>query len=211
MALDAWCRQRGQSYVRFDYSGHGESDGDFERGRIGQWLQDTLAVIDSLTTGPLVLAGSSMGGWIMLLAALQRPDRIAGLVGIASAPDFTQRVLWPGLDTGQLDSLEREGRIALPSAYMDEPTIITADLLAEARHHLLLEDAIDIRCPIRLLHSLDDPDVPWRLSLEVQRMAASDDVRLTLLKDAGHRISRPQDIDLILQTIGNLIEEINRT
>ncbi len=208
-ALDAWCRDRGQGFVRFDYTGHGESDGEFEAATIGQWLQDTLAVIDDLTAEPLVLVGSSMGGWIMLLAAQQRPERIAGLVGIASAPDFTERLLWAGLDEGQQKALTETGRLSLRSDYLDNPTIVTTTLISEGRQHLLLNGPLDIPCPIRLLHSLDDPDVPWQLSLEIQQRVTHGDVQLTLLKDAGHRMSRSEDIALILDTTGQLLEHIN--
>jgi pimeloyl-ACP methyl ester carboxylesterase len=156
-----------------------------------------------------VLVGSSMGGWIMLLAALQRPDRVAGLVGIASAPDFTELLLRRGLDDSQQESLARDGRVILPSAYLDEPTIITNHLLEEGCSHLILDGDIAIHCPMRLLHSLDDPDVPWRLSLEIQQRSATDDIHLTLLKDAGHRLSRPQDISLTLDTIAALLDELS--
>ncbi len=208
MTLDAWCRKRGQSYLRFDYSGHGESDGEFTKATIGQWLADTLAAIDELTSGPLVLVGSSMGGWISLLATLARPERVAGLAGIASAPDFTEDLLWDGLSANQQSILKREGRISLPSAYDEEPSIITRDLIEEGRDHLLLHGAIPIQCPVRLLHSLDDPDVPWETSLRLMQKIAHDDVRLTLLKDAGHRISRPEDLELILGTLGRLLEQL---
>ena len=209
MMLDDWCRERGQGYLRFDYSGHGESDGAFEEGTIGQWLDDTLEVIDRLTVGPLLLVGSSMGGWIMLLAALARPDRVAGLVGIASAPDFTEELLWNNLTSEQQDALEKDGRIELPSDYSDDPHVITRGLITEGRNHLLLANRIRLNCPVRLLHSLDDSDVPWKISLRAMRQIDHNDVRLSLLKDAGHRISRPQDLQQILDTVEGLLGELD--
>ena len=206
LALDTWCRERGQGFVRFDYSGHGESGGSFEDGTIGQWLADTLSVIDGLTEGPVILVGSSMGGWIMLLAALARPVRVTGLVGIASAPDFTDDLLWGDLSPAEQAGLMDSGRIELPSEYGDEPYVITRRLVEEGRRHLLLDDVIQIHCPVRLLQSLDDPDVPWETSLRLMRQLSHDDVRLTLLKDAGHRVSRPEDLALILDTLGDLLD-----
>ena len=208
MTLDAWCGQRGQGYLRYDYSGHGESDGAFEDGTIGQWLADTLAVIDNLTTGPLLLVGSSMGGWIMLLTALARPHRICGLVGIASATDFTQDLLWNDLSDIQRNALERDGRIELPSDYSDDPHVITRELISEGRNHLLLDKPIALHCPVRLLHSLDDPDVPWETSLRTMQRIDNDNVRLILFKDAGHRMSRPEDLHQILLAVGNLLDEL---
>ena len=207
LALDTWCRERGQGFVRFDYSGHGESGGNFEDGSIGQWLADTLSVIDGLTEGPVILVGSSMGGWIMLLVALARPVRVTGLVGVASAPDFTDELLWGDLSPAEQAGLMDSGRIELPSEYGDEPYVITRRLVEEGRRHLLLDDAIQIHCPVRLLHSLDDPDVPWETSLRLMRQLSHDDVRLTLLKDAGHRVSRPEDLALILGTLGDLLDK----
>ena len=209
MMLDAWCRNRSQGYLRFDYSGHGVSDGSFEEGTIGQWVKDTLAVIDELTDGPLLLVGSSMGGWIMLLAALSRPGRIAGLVGIASAPDFTEELLWEGLSTPQRNRLLQNGRIELPSDYADDPNTITLGLIEEGRGHLLLRDRIPVQCPVRLLHSLDDRDVPWEHSLRMMQRIDHDDVRLTLLKDAGHRMSRPEDLRQIALALQQLLDELD--
>ncbi len=205
MALDTWCRERGQGFARFDYSGHGESGGKFEDGTIGQWLGDTLSVIDGLTEGPVILVGSSMGGWVMLLAALARPVRVTGLVGIASAPDFTDELLWGEMSPEEQAELMDSGRIEQPSDYDDEPYIITRRLVEEGRRHLLLGDTIHIHCPVRLLHSLDDPDVPWETSLRIMRQLSHDDVRLILLKDAGHRVSRPEDLALVMDSLEGLL------
>jgi pimeloyl-ACP methyl ester carboxylesterase len=203
--LDEFCAARGLPYVRFDYSGHGASSGRFEDGTIGAWAADAIAVIDHVADGPLVLVGSSMGGWIMLLATLARPKRIAGLVGLAPAPDFTEALIWDRLSDEERDRLHSAGRIEMPSAYADEPTIITRALIEEGRRHLLLSAPIGIRCPVRLLHGMADPDVPHRLSLDLAERLVSNDVRVTLIKDGDHRLSRAQDLALLAATIENLI------
>ena len=202
--LDGFCAARGLGYVRFDYSGHGASSGRFEDGTIGAWAQDASAIIDHVADGPLVLVGSSMGGWIMLLAALARPDRIAGLVGLAPAPDFTEALIWNRLSDGDRDRLLRAGRLERPSAYADEPTVITRALIEEGRRHLLLSAPVGIRCPVRLLHGMVDPDVPHRLSLDLAERLVSNDVRVTLIKDGDHRLSRAEDLVLL----GTMIEEL---
>ncbi len=205
MALEAWCRQQSRGFLRFDYSGHGESSGDFIDGTIGQWCADTLSVIDQSTQGPLVLVGSSMGGWIMLLAALARPTRVAGLLGIASAPDFTEELLWDTMSLAEQQQLMQSGQTELPSDHGDDPVPITWRLVEEGRQHLLLGGSIPMDCPVRLVHSLDDPDVPWEVSLRLLRQIAHDDVHLTLLKDAGHRVSRPTDLSVILDQLNGLV------
>jgi pimeloyl-ACP methyl ester carboxylesterase len=203
--LDGFCAARGLGYVRFDYSGHGASSGRFEDGTIGAWAQDASAIIDHVADGPLVLVGSSMGGWIMLLAALARPDRIAGLVGLAPAPDFTEALIWNRLSDGDRDRLLRAGRLERPSAYADEPTVITRALIEEGRRHLLLSAPVGIRCPVRLLHGMADPDVPHRLSLDLAERLVSNDVRVTLIKDGDHRLSRAEDLALLRTTIEELL------
>jgi pimeloyl-ACP methyl ester carboxylesterase len=195
LALEAWCRRRGQAFVRFDTFGHGESSGRFEDGTIGRWADDAVHVLDALTEGPQVLVGSSMGAWLMLLAARRRPERVAGLVGIAAAPDFTERI-WTALSGAQRKELLGTGRVLIPSDY-GEPYPITRALIEEARAHLLLEEAIPVGCPVRLLHGLRDADVPWETSLQLQQRLTSEDVQLTLVKDGDHRLSRPQDLALL--------------
>jgi len=203
--LDDVCAARGLAYVRFDYSGHGASSGRFEDGTIGAWVEDAIAVIDHVVDGSLVLVGSSMGGWIMLLAALARPDRIAGLVGLAPAPDFTEALIWNRLSDEERERLLSAGRLETPSAYSEEPTIITRALIEEGRRHLLLSAAIGIRCPVRLLHGMADPDVPHRLSLELAERIVGNDVRVTLIKDGDHRLSRAEDLALLGDTLDDLI------
>jgi pimeloyl-ACP methyl ester carboxylesterase len=203
--LDEFCAARGLRYVRFDYSGHGESSGRFEEGTIGRWADDAIAIIDQVAEGPLILVGSSMGGWIMLLAALARPDRIAGLIGLAPAPDFTERLVWGGLTDEERNRLAQAGRLDMPSDYSNEPTIITRTLIEEGRRHLLLAAPIGIDCPVRLLHGMADPDVPYRLSLELAERIAGSDVRVTLIKDGDHRLSRADDLALLGATIEELL------
>jgi pimeloyl-ACP methyl ester carboxylesterase len=205
-ALAAFCAERGVGMLRFDYSGHGASSGAFTGGTIGAWAADALAAIDALTEGSLILVGSSMGGWIALLTALARPQRVAALVGIAAAPDFTQRLMWESMAPSERATLEREGVLHVPSQYGD-PTPITLKLIREGANHLLLNGPIAIRCPVRLLHGQDDPDVPWELTLLTAQQLESADVRVILVKDGDHRLSRPTDLTLLRQTLGGLLEE----
>ncbi|HVZ01856.1 MAG TPA: alpha/beta fold hydrolase [Dongiaceae bacterium] len=205
-ALDGFCNARGLAFLRFDYSGHGASGGDFLDGTISRWTADALAVIDKLTAGPLILAGSSMGGWIMLLAALQRRERVRGLVGVAAAPDFTEALIWRALSGGDQHRLMAQGRLEQPSEYSAEPYVITRALIEDGRRHLLLQDAIDLDMPVRLLHGMADPDVPWRHSLRLAEKLASRDVRVTLIKDGDHRLSRPQDLALLCDAVAELAQ-----
>jgi pimeloyl-ACP methyl ester carboxylesterase len=203
-ALAAFYGDRGIGMVRFDYFGHGASSGAFTDGTIGAWAADALAAVDSLTTGPLILVGSSMGGWLALLTALARPDRIVALVGIAAAPDFTQRLMWEPMAPSERATLKRDGIIHIPSQY-GEPTPITLKLIEEGADHLLLDGPIPIHCPIRLLHGQADPDVPWELALRIAERVDSSDTRVILVKDGDHRLSRPQDLALLRQTVAALL------
>lgn len=194
LALEAHCRAVGRAFLRFDYSGHGRSDGRFVDGTVGGWCSDVLDVLDTLATGPQVLVGSSMGGWLMLLAALARPQRIAGLVGIATAADFATRLMAQRLSAAAKATLERDGIVHLPSAYSPEPTPVTKRLVEEARQHELLDAPIPLRCPVRLIHGTADPDVPWQLSLDVMQKLEATDVELHLVKDGDHRLSSDHDL-----------------
>ncbi len=202
--LDETCAARGLGYVRFDYSGHGASSGRFEDGTVGQWAEETIAVIDRTTDGRLILVGSSMGGWIMLLAALARPHRVAGLIGLAPAPDFTEALIWDRLTDSERDLLMRSGHLEMPSDYSEEPTIITRTLIEEGRRHLLLSAPIGIHCPVRLLHGMADPDVPYSISLELAERIVSQDVRVLLIKDGDHRLSGDRDLKLLAATVDEL-------
>lgn len=203
-ALAAFCAERGQAMLLFDYSGHGASDGRFEDGTIGTWTEDALAVIDRVSQGTLVLVGSSMGGWIALLAALARPDRVAGLIGIAAAPDFTEVLMWQAMSFEQRATLMQHGVIHVPSQY-GAPTPITRGLIEDGRNHLLLSTPIGLRCPVRLLHGQADPDVPWHMALRIAEQLDSADVQVTLVKDGDHRLSRPQDLALLRRTVASLL------
>lgn len=203
-ALEAHCRKRGQAFLRFDYGGHGESSGEFREGAIGGWLQDTLAVIDDLTEGPVVLIGSSMGGWIALLAALARQDRIVALIGIASAADFTDRLLPTRLGEAGLKQMMDQGFIEFPPEPGYEPLVFTQRLLEEGREHLLLGGSIGIDVPVRLLHGMKDPDVPWTLSPEIAALLTSQDVEVILVKEGDHSLSQPRDIARLISVLDGL-------
>jgi pimeloyl-ACP methyl ester carboxylesterase len=205
--LVAFCAGQGQAMLRFDYSGHGASGGHFEDGTIGQWAADATTVIDRLVDeGRLVLVGSSMGGWIALLTALARPERIAGFLGIAAAPDFTEALMWGAMTFEQRAILMREGALHVPSQYGD-PTPITRALIEEGRNRLVLNGSIELRCPVRLLHGQRDPDVPWEMSLRLAEQITGENVQVTLIKDGDHRLSRPQDLALLRRTLASLLRE----
>jgi pimeloyl-ACP methyl ester carboxylesterase len=208
MALEAACHAAGRGYVRFDYQGHGLSSGKFEDGTIGRWSEDTLAILDDVAQGPQVLVGSSMGGWIMLLAALARPERVAGLVGVAPAADATQELMWAELSDEIKEVLRRDGVWRAPSQYSDEPYAITLNFIEEGRNHLLLGGPIPIRCPVRVHHGMEDPDVPWRHSLRLVDALQSDDVTVTFVKRGDHRLSEPADIARLCDTVETLCQEV---
>lgn len=207
LRLEDHCRARGQAFTRFDYRGHGCSSGTFEAGTIGAWADDSIAVIDQVVEGPVVLVGSSMGAWIMLLVALARPERVKGLIGVAAAPDFTERLLRPELTPEEVRQLDRDGLVRRPSAY-GEPLPITRALLEEGRTHLLLGDPIAIGCPVHLLHGQADPDVPWRLSLELAQALESREVTLELVKDGDHRLSREADLRRLTAALDRMLEAV---
>src|SRR5712691_3562974 len=202
--LEDYCRSRGAAYVRFDYFGHGASSGDFAQGTIGRWREDAIAVIDSLTAGPQILIGSSMGGWIMLLAALARPGRVAALIGIAGAPDFTEELLWPRLTPAQREEIMGRGSVILPSDFDPAGYLYTRALIEDGKRHLLLRAPIALDIPVRLLHGLADESVPWQLSLRLAGRLASRDVALTLVKDGDHRLSSEPDLARLAQTLDAL-------
>lgn len=186
--LENWARARGQAFLRFDYSGHGQSSGTFESGCIGDWAEDTRAAVDGLTSGPLIVVGSSMGGWQALLLARATPDRIAGMVTIAAAPDFTEDGYWASFSDDQKAALDRDGQIELPSDYMD-PYIITKRLIEDGRKHLVLRAPLLLPFPVRALQGTADTAVSTEVALHLLEHATCPDMRLTLLKDADHRFS----------------------
>ncbi|WP_323715802.1 alpha/beta fold hydrolase [Paracoccus aminovorans] len=200
--LEDWARARGRAFLRLDYSGHGESSGAFEDGCIGDWLADAQAVLDRVE-GPVVLVGSSMGGWISLLLARAMPERLAGLVTIAAAPDFTEAGFWAGMDAGQREALLREGRVLRPSDY-DEPYVITRRLIEDGRRHLVLDRPLALPFPVRFLQGTADADVPMSWALDLLEHAEGPDMRLALVKGADHRFSTPG----CLEMIGAAVDEV---
>jgi pimeloyl-ACP methyl ester carboxylesterase len=205
LAIEDFARNRGQAFVRFDYFGHGQSSGNFVDGHIGIWLEDTLAVIDELTTGPQILVGSSMGGWLMLLAAVARTERIAGLIGVAAAPDFTEDLLKPKLTLENKRAIATKGFVTVPSEYGNDYTFTKA-LLDSGRQHLLLRDKIPIDCTVRLIHGVDDEDVPWQTALAIQEKLTGNDVEVILAKSGDHRLSNKFDLERLTQTLSAIMD-----
>jgi pimeloyl-ACP methyl ester carboxylesterase len=199
-ALADWALGKGRSYLRFDYFGHGDSSGAFVDGTIGRWRADALAVIDELTTGPLVLVGSSMGGWIACLAALARPERIKALVLVAPAADFTDKLIEPELDDDARAAIDRDGLWIRPSDY-GEGDPITRQLLREGRAWSILPGPVELVAPLRVLQGLADPDVPWRHAFNLALSWAGEDVVFSLVCDGDHRLSRPQDLQRLIATV----------
>ena len=199
-ALDGWAEASGRAMLRFDYGGCGASEGDFESQTLADWQADAIAAIDSLE-GPVLLVGSSMGGWLMLLAALARPERVHALVGIAAAPDFTD---W-GFTDDQKRAIREAGRLEEPSPFGEAPYVTTRGFWESGEALKLLDGPIGIDCPVRLLHGLADSDVPWSVSLRVMESLATSDARTILVKEGDHRLSRPADIALLIETVEGLI------
>lgn len=194
--LEAWARARGQSFLRFDYSGHGESAGRFEDGCIGDWHEDTLAAVNALTKGPLVVVGSSMGGWQALLLARAMPGRIRGLVTIAAAPDFTEDSYWAGFSEAQKRALEEVGQLELPSDYM-EPYVITRRMIEDGRKRLVLRDPLVLDFPVRFLQGTEDTAVSPQTALRLLDHAEGPDMRLLMVKGKDHRFSDEDCLKLI--------------
>jgi pimeloyl-ACP methyl ester carboxylesterase len=206
VALDDWAAAQGRGCVRFDYSGHGESGGDFTAGTIGRWLEESAAVFAAFVKGPAVLIGSSMGGWLALLLARELRKRqtagsVAGLVLIAPAVDFTEELMWKRFPDDVKRQIETQGSWQRPSQYSEAPYPITRGLIEEGRKHLLLGGLIETGCPVRILQGVKDPDVPWQHAVELSSRLARDDVVLTLVKDGDHRLSRPEDIERLIAAV----------
>ncbi|MBK0400453.1 alpha/beta hydrolase [Limibaculum sp. M0105] len=202
--LEDWARERGRAFLRFDYRGHGASSGDFLDGAIGDWADDAAEAVMRLTEGPQVLVGSSMGGWIALLLARRMPERVAALVGIAAAPDFTEDSMWAGFDAAQREALARNGRVELPSDYSDEPYVITRRLIEEGRQQLVLRAPLVLPFPLRLLQGTADTDVPPEVALRLLDHVDCADAQLTLVKGADHRFSEPRELALLAATLDAL-------
>jgi pimeloyl-ACP methyl ester carboxylesterase len=201
--LEDWARRTGRAFLRFDYSGHGASSGTFTEGCIGDWAEDAEAAIEALTEGPQILVGSSMGGWISLLMTQRLPERVAGLVTIAAAPDFTEDGMWAEWSEEQRSTLMEEGQVALPSEY-GEDMIITRRMIEDGRDHLVLRDHLPLPIPVRMLQGTADEDVPMSVALRLLEHAEGDDIRLELVKGADHRFSDPE----CLATITRAVEEV---
>lgn len=202
--LEDRARRAGHAFLRLDYSGHGASNGAFEEGSIGDWAADAMAAIAALTDGPQILVGSSMGGWIALLAARTMPERVAGLVGVAAAPDFTEDGLWANFSVAEREALMREGRVERPSPYSDAPDVYTRHLIADGREQLVLRTPLALPFPVRLLQGTADAEVPVATALALTDHAECDDLRLTLVKDADHRFSTPDCLALIEAAIAEV-------
>lgn len=207
LALRDFCRDRGQALLRLDYSGHGASGGAFRDGTIGRWTADALAVIrHAAPDGKLILVGSSMGGWIGLKLAVALGGRVAGFIGIAAAPDFTDTLLWPSLSPAQQEAVMTKGEAEIPSPY-GAGFVVTRALIEDGRAQSVLTAPLNLSCPVRLLHGQQDPDVPWRTALAIAERVTGGDVEIVLVKDGDHRLSRPRDLALLMRTLATLLGE----
>ena len=205
--LNDYCHSTGQSCLLFDYSGHGVSEGEFIEGSIGRWAQDSVEVIEQVAgQRPVILVGSSMGGWVMLLTALKLQQQVVAMLGIAVAPDFTEDLMWEDFTEKQKNELENKGVIYLPSEY-DEPLPVTYRAILDGRNNLLLRDEINITCPSRFIHGMCDADVPWEVSLKTINRLKATDVQLRLLKDGDHRLSNDDQLAIIRQMLSELISK----
>lgn len=194
--LENYCKLKNQSFMRFDYSGHGVSEGQFENGTISIWAQDAQDMLDMVINGPVVLVGSSMGGWISLLLALRNRDRVSGVIGIAAAPDFTTWMR-SKLTNAQSLEMDNKGYIAIPNDYSDEPYIITKALLDDGDRNLLLHGSIDLDIPVHLIQGKQDADVPWEVAEQIQSCISTQSTEVIFVNDGDHRLSRPEDLEVI--------------
>lgn len=206
--LSDHCRAKGYSFVRFDMFGHGASSGQFEDGTISRWTQDAVAVLDHLTEGPQILIGSSMGGWVMLRTALARPHRVAGLIGIAAGPDFTEDLMWNEFTDIERTALQDQGVVMVHSDYDPRPYPIRRTLIEDGRKNLVLRGDLPITVPVRLLHGQNDTGVPWETSLKLAEKISGDDVAVLLIKDGDHRLSRPQDLRRLCAVLDDVMAEV---
>lgn len=204
VALDAWARAAGRSFLRFDYFAHGASSGAFADGTVGRWADDGRAALDALTDGPLILIGSSMGGWLSLLAARARPERMAGWIGIAPAPDFTEDLMLQGLSPADRATLQRDGALQRPSRYSGEPDILTWRLIEEGRDHLVLRTPLRLPCRCKIHQGKADPDVPWTHAMKLAAHLQAPELELTLIADGDHRLSTPADIARLIAAVDDL-------
>ena len=208
LALEAWAKATGRGFLRFDYYGHGKSSGDFEEGTIGRWQADAIAVLDQLTEGPQILVGSSMGGWISLLAAKDRAERLAGMLLIAPAPDFTSKLMWPGFSDEIRQTILTTGKFEEPSPYDDEVFIVTKKLIEDGKNWSVLGDPIAFEGPVRILQGVLDESVPWEHALKCMDVLTSEDIVFTLIKDGDHRLSSGPELARLISTAEALAAQI---
>ncbi len=204
LAVDEWAQENGYGIIRFDYFGHGQSSGEYLDGTISIWRKDCNAVLDQLTTGPVIIVGSSLGGWLMMLAARDRIDRIKGLIGIAAAPDFTDDLIWNALSSEDQLKMKRDGKIALPNPYSDDDVIYPYSLITDGRDNFVLRDKQETPFPVRLLHGMDDEEVPSSTAETLAKNLIGNDIQVVLVKGAGHRFSSAEQIDILIATLGEI-------
>ena len=210
--LETFCNQRGNAFLRFDYQGHGQSSGDFNDGTIGEWASDAIRALDQLTEGPQVLVGSSMGSWIMLLVARARPERIAGLLGLASAPDFTEDLVQKKLSDGEKNKLKENGYVLIRNKYISDGSYrINKRLLEDGRAQLVLQEPLKIDVPVRLIHGINDQEVPWSTSTRIMEIVTSNDIELTLVKAGEHRLSENVDLERMRQLLDTLLDQLEKS
>lgn len=207
--LEEWAKSKGRAFLRFDYSGHGKSSGEFVDGCIGEWADDAQEAVLGLTEGSQILVGSSMGGWIALLMAKRIPQKVAGLVGIAAAPDFTEDSMWANFTDDHKKWLMSEGQLALENDYSDEPYIITQKLIEDGRNQLVLRDPLELPFPVRLLHGTADTDVDMNVPLRLLEHVSGDDIRLSLIKGADHRFSELENLTMIRRAIHSVTMKVS--
>jgi len=208
LALESWARDAGRPFVRFDYFGHGTSSGEFRQGTISRWRDDALQVLDELTQGPQILIGSSMGGWISTLVALARPERFAGMVLVAPAPDFTERLMWNNFSDEVRSEILENGEWLSPSEYGFDPYPITKALIDDGRKNCVMDGKISVTSPVRILQGMKDPDVPWQHALAFSELLASEDVAITLVQDGDHRMSDDQNLARLVDMVETLCWEV---
>ena len=207
LAINAYAERNNYDLIRFDYFGHGNSSGEFTDCSIDIWLKNTLRVIDELTDKPQILIGSSMGGWLMLLAAMVRPHRVAGLVGLAAAPDFTEELIWDYMTSTQKEKILKDKIIDFSNEFCEDSYPISHKLIEESRQHLLLSKKLALEMPIHLIHGMEDKDVPYKVAIRIAEAVSSNNVKIHLLKGAGHRLSEPNELEFIYQIITSAINE----
>ncbi|MDC1382586.1 alpha/beta hydrolase [Candidatus Puniceispirillum sp.] len=207
--LEAWAKRHGRAFLRFDYSGHGHSDGALLESNVSDWTRDSISVLDDLTDGPQILVGSSLGGWIMLNVALARPEKVAGLIGIAAAPDFTEDLIWQPLDADSRATFKTSGQIAMDNPYSDDPVIYPYHLIEDGRQHLRLRCPLPLFQPVRLLHGINDSEVPWNTAITLANCLQSRDVSLHFDKTATHSFSELAQLRSLEIILAELIDQLN--